>query len=44
MDEKSEIVVDARVESSLPDTTNHIARDLDHALWYVQQSSIGNDA
>lgn len=44
MDEKTEIVADARAESSIPELTNQTALNLDQAFSYVQQSSIENDA
>lgn len=44
MDEKSEIMTDAKAKSSLADTTNQTARDLDEAFWYVRNSSTRHDA
>lgn len=44
MGEKSEIVADAGAEPLHPGTTDQTARDLDQAFWFVQESSIENNA
>ena len=37
-------MANAMSEPSHDDTSNRKARDLDQAFWYVQESSVGNDA
>ncbi len=44
MDEKLEIVADTRAEPARIDEPSQKGRDLDRAFWFVQRSSIGNDA
>lgn len=42
--EKSIIMANAMPEPSGHAASNRKARDLDRAFWYVQESSVGNDA
>lgn len=44
MDDKFEIVADTRAEPARINETSQQGRDLDQAFWFVQRSSIGNDA
>ena len=43
MDEKSQIVTEAKTEPSRTERSDRTAQDLDQAYWYVQDSSIRND-
>ena len=44
MHDKSIAVANTMSEPSYTGTSGQKARDLDQAFWYVQESSIGNDA
>ena len=44
MDKEFQIVADAKAEPTRLDTVTQTAGDLDRAFWYVQESSVGNDA
>ena len=43
MDHTSKVITDTRVEHPHCHSTDHTARNLDQAFWYVEKSSAGND-
>lgn len=44
MDEKPEIVTVARAEPFQYDTAGQTVQDLDQAFWFVQETTVGNNA